>query len=469
MSKIISSLPNQFQNDAPSKPPSEPSPFRKNIWVVSGVMKAYLIAFDSLKGVVRNIVHQFKEAMKKEEDHLVYKRVDQMLRKTSDNPNYYSITRAIEQITLYSNHAEALFKFFSSELKIPVVYGFQPVSQATNYPIEPSTRMGCAFLNNFKIHCVEQPALNTLRSYLSVIFTMLFGDRIVGRYFNSNAEQNDEQLNTDKSISTPDYSSQQIHTFGLLGISLFSEVSESRLLKSRNIVYTKQFKSLYEYIITKRMLSKIKMDKNERVTIFKQTFLFGSIWEFFRKYFYKNDPLKNHGMYIIQYHPYFDLMVKLVGDKHLKVVRKDDLKRGSSWNLKCLPLGVLKIKTCKEIEFHTTAIREDVDGLLTFIKLFGSQCVEVIEPYRHYIWDFSKLPHPPNAPSSPNLRVICIDRSEMCEMNRVYGISRLVFEVESLDHCQYQLQSKGIPFRLESASIIILHPLLQNIQINLVE
>ncbi|KAF0982561.1 hypothetical protein FDP41_011491 [Naegleria fowleri] len=458
-----SSLPNQIQTTQ-SKPPSESS--GRN-WIVSGVMKAYLITFNSLKDVVTNIVLQLTETMKKEEDHVVYKRVDQMLRKSPDNPNYYSIARAIEQITLYSNQAEALFKFFTSELKIPVVYGFQPVSQATNYPIEQSTRMGCAFLNNFKIHCVEQPALNTLRSYLSVIFTMLLGERVVGRLFNANIELHDEQMNSDKNITTLYYSS-QAHTFGLLGVSLLSGVTESSLLKSRNIIYTKQLKSLHEYIITKPMLSKIKMDKHERVTIFKQTFLFGSIWEFFKKYFYKNEPFKNHGLYTIRYHPYFDLLVKLVSDKHVKFVRMDDF-RGSSWNLKYLPLGVLKIKSCKEIEFHTTAIRENVDGLLTFIKLFGSQCVEVIEAYRHYIWDFSKLPHHPNTSPCPNLRVICMDRSELCEMNRVYGIRRLVFEVESLDHCQYQLQSKGIPFILESSSISISHPLLQNIQINLVE
>ena len=436
--------------------------------LLTTMVKACTIPIQTVGTVFWKVVSQLVSPHPHEGEHLVYKQIDNLLgQKSTVEP---SIVQSIEQISLYSNQADALFDFFAKELGLPIVYDYQPISQQENYPFEQSTRSGCVFMNNFKIQCVEQPALNQLRSYLSGLFTFLFGERLVGRKPNQLEQERDDSRVVNKLLNPISEwtqflsSSEGIHTFALLGITLkHSLKSEKKTLRSRNVIFTNQMQNFHKFYMSKSMLARIKMQCQENVHAFSQTFLFGSIWEFYRKFLYKNEPFKNHGIYILRQSSSYDLILKLVSDKYVKYV-----KNRGNWSMKLTPLGSLKIKSCKEIEFQTTAIREDIEGLQTFIKLFGSKNVETIEPYRHYLWNFddqSKL----SKPVPPKLRVICRDRSEIYETNRVFGISKIVLEVQSLDDCQYYLSSKGIPFKLQTSTIIIQHPLLQTIQINLVE
>src|SRR3989338_9414523 len=149
------------------------------LFLIKQLFKAYLVSLQTLKGTIVSMKNQLAASFSREEEHYVYKQIDIMLRQTSENPNLHSIVKSLEQVTFYSNQAEGLFKFFAKDLKLPMIYGFQPFSQNENYPIDQSTRMGCVSLNNFKIQCVEQPGLNKLRGYISSVFTLLFGERVV--------------------------------------------------------------------------------------------------------------------------------------------------------------------------------------------------------------------------------------------------------------------------------------------------
>ncbi|EFC41707.1 predicted protein [Naegleria gruberi] len=289
------------------------------LFFVNQILLAYRLGFQTLKKTVLGMREQFAANFSKEEEHYVYKQIDSMLRRGSDNPNLHSIVKSLEQVTFYSNQAEALFKFFAKDLKLPIVYGFQPFSQKENYPIDQSTRMGCVSLNNFKIQCVEQPGLNKIRGYISHIFTVLFGERVVGakKQEEQSVQRNLLSLDGIASLLT---SFGSVHTFGLLGVSLFPSASgdsDRKILKSRGIICTSQFKNYHEFYMTKSMLSKLKLE-DKKIIGFKQTFLFGTMWEFYRKYIYRNEPFKNHGIYTINYHPFFELVMKLVTEKNVK-------------------------------------------------------------------------------------------------------------------------------------------------------
>ncbi|KAL9655207.1 hypothetical protein ABK040_008982 [Willaertia magna] len=510
----------------------------KNKNIFSTILYSHCLALNFIYSTLSSALFLFPTTSNKNhqhDHHPAYQTIDSLLRQTNNN-KLESIVSSVQQISFHSNHAKELFDFFTHDLKLPILTPYE-IQHTKNSSFVGPTCSGCIFLNNIRIEIVNTTNLFEWGNVFQPFFTFLLGngdysdgnanttsDKATNVNINSSSDNKEDNVESEKKKRLD-----KIHTFGMIGLELCSFHSKKEL-KRREIPFTKKLQSFHDYYMTPSMLRIIQpsllppsslpssltssstsatttssatslnnhstttslpnnnnnnshsnpstfIEKNQLpIFAFRKIFLMNSLLDYYKKYFYRNDPFRDSHFYLLKKHSLYNLLIKLMSEPYRKEINLAKKSKRSSFGtninnisfdnrnlenfvMEYIALGILRIKFCKEIEFHTTAIKEDVNGLILFIKLFGNLYLECIEPYRHYLWKIRNI----------NFRVICKEKSEMKELNRSYGISKLVLVVHSLDECQFQLSMKEIPFRLGTESIIIHHPLLKDINIVLCE